>query len=137
MPRRSLVFLISDFISTPGWAMPLAQMSRRHEVVAVRLYDPVEQELPEFGLAVVQDAETGEQMFVDTRDRGFRKRYAEAAGARGGDHVGARQRRGRRAGACPPPTISWTRYCASRICAGAASQLAAGGSLPAHLGLHS
>lgn len=79
MPRRSLVFLVSDFISTPGWAQPLAQMSRRHEVVAVRLYDPVEQDMPEFGMAVVQDAETGEQMFVDTRDRGFRKRYAEAA----------------------------------------------------------
>jgi uncharacterized protein (DUF58 family) len=82
MPRRSLVFLVSDFISTPGWARPLSQMSRRHEVVAVRLYDPVEQELPEFGMAVVQDAETGEQMFVDARDRGFRKRYAEAAGRR-------------------------------------------------------
>ncbi len=79
MPRRSLVFLVSDFISTPGWARPLAQMSRRHEVVAVRLVDPVEQELPEFGMAVVQDAETGEQMFVDAHDRGFRKRYAEAA----------------------------------------------------------
>jgi uncharacterized protein (DUF58 family) len=79
MPRRSLVFLISDFISTPGWGRPLAQMSRRHEVVAVRLVDPVEQELPPFGMAVVQDAETGEQMFVDAYDRGFRKRYAEAA----------------------------------------------------------
>jgi uncharacterized protein (DUF58 family) len=82
MPRRSLVLLISDFISTPGWARPLAQMSRRHEVVAVRLYDPVEQELPEFGMAIVQDAETGEQMFVDAGDRGFRKRYTEAAGRR-------------------------------------------------------
>jgi uncharacterized protein (DUF58 family) len=79
MPRRSLVFLISDFISTPGWAKPLAQMSRRHEVVAVRLYDPLEQELPDFGLAVVQDAETGEQMFVDAHDRLFRRRYAKAA----------------------------------------------------------
>jgi uncharacterized protein (DUF58 family) len=82
MPRRSLVFLISDFISKPGWSRPLAQMSRRHEVVAVRLVDPAEQELPEFGMAVMQDAETGEQMFVDTHDRSFRKRYAEAAGRR-------------------------------------------------------
>lgn len=82
MPRRSLVFLVSDFISQPGWARPLAQMSRRHEVVAVRLCDPAEQELPPFGMAVVQDAETGEQLFVDTHDRGFRKRYAEAAARR-------------------------------------------------------
>jgi uncharacterized protein (DUF58 family) len=82
MSRRSLVLLISDFISTPGWARPLAQMSRRHEVVAVRLYDPVEQALPELGMTVVQDAETGEQMVVDTRDRGFRERYAGAAARR-------------------------------------------------------
>lgn len=79
VPRRSLIFLISDFISTPGWAAPLAQLSRRHEVVAVRLYDPAELDLPEFGVTVLQDAETGEQMFVDSHDRGFRKRYAEAA----------------------------------------------------------
>ncbi len=82
MPRRSLVFLVSDFISTPGWAQPLAQLSRRHEVVAVRLYDPAEVELPAFGMTVVQDAETGEQMFVDSGDRGFRRRFAEAAGRR-------------------------------------------------------
>ena len=79
MRRRSLVFLISDFISTPGWAQPLAQISRRHEVVAVRLWDPAEHELPEFGLAVVQDAETGEQVFVDAHDGGFRRRFAAAA----------------------------------------------------------
>ncbi len=79
MPRRSLAFLISDFISTPGWARPLAQLSRRHEVVAVRLYDPAEMELPEFGMAMVQDAETGEQLFVDAHDGRFRARYAAAA----------------------------------------------------------
>ncbi len=79
MPRRSLAFLVSDFISTPGWAKPLAQLSRRHEVLAVRLHDPVELELPDFGTAIVQDAETGEQMFVDAHDRGFRERYADAA----------------------------------------------------------
>jgi uncharacterized protein (DUF58 family) len=55
-PRRSLVFVVSAFISTPGWAKPLAQLARRHDVVAVRLYDPLEQELPDLGLLVVQDA---------------------------------------------------------------------------------
>jgi len=77
--RRSLVFVVSEFISTPGWTEPLARLARRHEVVAVRLYDPLERELPDLGLLTIQDAETGEQLFVDTHDRGFRKRFAAAA----------------------------------------------------------
>ncbi len=81
-PRRSLMFIVSDFISAPGWAKPLAQLAQRHDVVAVRLYDPMEMELPDLGLLVVQDSETGEQLFVDTHDRGFRKRFAEAAKVR-------------------------------------------------------
>ena len=79
MQRRSLVFVVSDFISTPGWAAPLAHLAQRHEVIAVRLYDPLEMEVPDLGLIVMQDAETGEQLFVDTHDRGFRRRYAGAA----------------------------------------------------------
>jgi len=79
MPRRSLVFVISDFISTPGWGKPLAQLAKRHEIVAVRLYDPLEMEMPDLGLLVIEDAETGEQLFVDTHDKGFRRRFAEAA----------------------------------------------------------
>lgn len=79
MKRRSLVFVVSDFISTPGWTEPLVRLAQRHEVVAVRLYDPLEQELPDLGLLTIQDAETGEQLFVDTHDRGFRKRFAAAA----------------------------------------------------------
>ena len=82
MPRRSLVFVVSDFISQPGWEESLANLARRHEIVAVRLYDPLEMELPDLGLLVVQDAETGEQAWVDTHDRGFRKRFAAAAGRR-------------------------------------------------------
>ena len=80
--RRSVVFVVSDFISTPGWARRLAQLARRHEVIAVRLYDPMEVELPDLGLLVMQDAETGEQLAVDTHDRGFRKRFAAAAAQR-------------------------------------------------------
>jgi uncharacterized protein (DUF58 family) len=45
----------------------------------VRLYDPLEHELPDLGLLTMQDAETGEQLFVDTHDRGFRKRFTRAA----------------------------------------------------------
>ena len=77
--RRSLVFVVSDFISAPGWAKPLALLARRHEVIAVRLYDPLEMELPDIGLFVMQDAESGEQLFIDTHDRGFRKRFTELA----------------------------------------------------------
>jgi uncharacterized protein (DUF58 family) len=77
--RRSLVFVVSDFISAPGWAKPLALLARRHEVIAVRLYDPLEMELPDIGLFVMQDAETGEQLFIDTNDKGFRRRFAELA----------------------------------------------------------
>jgi uncharacterized protein (DUF58 family) len=79
IPRRSLVFVVSDFISAPGWGEPLAHLAQRHEVVAVRLYDPLEMDLPDLGLLVIQDSETGEQLFVDTHDRGFRKRFAAAA----------------------------------------------------------
>ncbi len=81
-PRRSLMFVVSDFISTPGWAEPLAHLAQRHDVVAVRLYDPMETDLPDLGLLVVQDAETGEQLFVDTHDARFRRRFAAAAAKR-------------------------------------------------------
>lgn len=77
--RRSLVFVVSDFISAPGWTEPLAHLVMRHEVVAVRLFDQLEMELPDLGLLVMQDAETGEQVFVDTHDSGFRKRFAALA----------------------------------------------------------
>ena len=87
--RRSLVFVVSDFISAPGWAKPLALLARRHEVIAVRLYDPLEMELPDIGLFVMQDAETGEQLFIDTNDRGFRKRFAELARKREAELRGA------------------------------------------------
>jgi uncharacterized protein (DUF58 family) len=82
IPRRSMIFIVSDFISLPGWEKPLAQLARRHEIVAVRLYDKLEMELPDLGLLVIQDAETGEQLFVDTHDRVFRTRFAAAAARR-------------------------------------------------------
>src|SRR5512136_251367 len=73
--RRSLVFVISDFISAPGWERPLSLLSQRHEVLAVRLWDPRETELPDIGLVVLEDAETGEQVYVDTRNDKFRVRF--------------------------------------------------------------
>lgn len=75
--RRSLVFVISDFFTTPGWERGLTELSRRHEVLAVRLTDPRERELPEIGMVVMNDAETGEHLWVDTNDRRFRQRFSE------------------------------------------------------------
>ena len=77
--RRSLLFVVSDFISDPGWAAPLGRLARRHEVLAVRLFDPLEMALPDIGLLTVEDAETGEQLLVDTQDPGFRDRFEAMA----------------------------------------------------------
>jgi uncharacterized protein (DUF58 family) len=80
--RRSLVFVVSDFISVPGWEETLTPLSMRHDVIAVRLTDPLETRMPDLGFLTFQDAETGEQLFVDTHARNFRARFAAAADAR-------------------------------------------------------
>ncbi len=77
--RRSLVFIISDFICAPGWERPLSLLNQRHEALVVRLWDPREVELPDIGPIIMEDAETGEQLYIDTHDRRFRARFAEAA----------------------------------------------------------
>jgi uncharacterized protein (DUF58 family) len=82
MRQRSCVFVVSDFISEDGWEAPLARLAERHDVVAVRLYDPLEMTMPDLGLVLLQDSETGEQVFVDTGQRGFRERFADAAARR-------------------------------------------------------
>ena len=83
--RRSTLFVASDFISEAGWEKPLGLLAQRHEVVAVRLLDPLELELPDLGLIPIRDAETGEQLLVDTHDAGFRKRFARIAAQREAD----------------------------------------------------
>lgn len=80
--KRSLVFVISDFISEPGWEHSLRLLSQRHETLVVRLWDPREVELPDIGLIMIEDAETGEQLYVDTHDANFRRRFREAAAQR-------------------------------------------------------
>lgn len=85
IPRRSTVFVVSDFMSEPGWERPLGHLQQRHDVVAVRLFDPLELELPDLGLVPLRDAETGEQLWVDTHDAGFRKRFARIAAEREDD----------------------------------------------------
>ncbi len=80
--RRSTVFVVSDFISEPGWEKPLGLLAQKHEVVAVRLFDPLESELPDLGLVTMRDAESGEQMLVDTSNAKFRQRFAQIAAQR-------------------------------------------------------
>lgn len=91
---RSLVFVVSDFISVPGWEKALQGLTRRHEVIAIRLYDRRELELPDVGPLLMDDAETGEQLYVDTHDPGFRRRFEAAAAQREADLQGAFRRAG-------------------------------------------
>jgi len=133
-PRRSLIFVVSDFISVAGWTEGLARLAQRHDVVAVRLYDPLEMELPDLGLLVVQDAETGEQLFVDTHDRGFRRRFQAAAKKREVDLRGALRSAGVDAlelATDDDIVDAILRFADLRK---RRSQLAAGGRLPGHLG---
>ena len=80
--RRSTIFVVSDFISETGWEKPLGLLAQQHEVLAVRLLDPMELELPDLGLIPMRDAESGEYLLVDTHDAGFRKRFAQIAARR-------------------------------------------------------
>lgn len=82
LKRRSQVFVLSDFLSPPGWERALAGLARRHDGIAVRLTDPLEHHLPGAGLVWLQDAETGEQLLLDSSDAGLRERYATQARAR-------------------------------------------------------
>ncbi len=82
LQRRSLVVLVSDFITDPGWERPLSMLARRHDVVAIQVLDRREFDLPDAGPLWIEDAETGEQIFVDTSDAAFRTRLSEAARAR-------------------------------------------------------
>ena len=92
--RRSLIFIVSDFISVPGWFLPLDLLNRRNEVIAIRLWDPREVELPDSGPIIMEDAETGEQLYVDTHDRTFRRRFQEMARRREAELAGAFKRAG-------------------------------------------
>jgi uncharacterized protein (DUF58 family) len=70
---------VSDFISASGWQKPLNLLNHRHEVIAARLSDPREADLPDIGMVLIEDSETGEQMYLDTSDARFRKRFNDSA----------------------------------------------------------
>ena len=133
LKRRSTVFVVSDFISAPGWEQPLAQLASRHEVVAVRLVDPLERELPDLGLMTLRDLESGEQLLVDTHDAGFRQRFAAAAARREDALRQALARAGvdtlelSTEGELGEAIVRFVELRRQR------SRLAAGGGMPAHL----
>jgi uncharacterized protein (DUF58 family) len=80
--KRALIFVVSDFIGPAGWERALALLAQRHEVIAIRLFDPLETRLPDLGLLPLQDPETGEQLIVDTGSASFRSRFERLAQAR-------------------------------------------------------
>jgi uncharacterized protein (DUF58 family) len=80
--RRSLAVIISDFITEPGWERALTQLATRHDVVALQVVDRREVDLPAVGMIYVEDAETGEQIFVDSDDPAFQRRLRAAADER-------------------------------------------------------
>ena len=80
--RRSLLVIVSDFLSEPGWERPFALLARRHELLPVQVVDRREFELPAVGMIYVEDTETGEQIFVDTNDPAFQQRLRTAAAER-------------------------------------------------------
>jgi uncharacterized protein (DUF58 family) len=79
--QRSLVVVVSDFRGPRDWHKPMLQLAARHEVVAVEIRDPREQELVNAGELWLIDAETGRHVRVDTRSARLRGRFAEAADA--------------------------------------------------------
>jgi len=82
LARRCLVVVISDFIGTGEWQRPLLRLSHRNEVVALRIVDGADDALPEAGLIVVQDAETSEQILLDSADPWFRTKFRDGVDER-------------------------------------------------------
>ena len=80
--RRGQIIVVSDFLDTNDWAVPLRRLALRHQVVAVHITDPRELELPAVGMLAVVDTETGEHLHVQTNSPGLRARYAAAAADR-------------------------------------------------------
>jgi uncharacterized protein (DUF58 family) len=80
--RRSLIIVISDFIGDGDWERSLLRLGPRHEVVALRVVDAADDELPAAGLVVIEDAETGEQLIIDSGDPLLRTRLRSAVDER-------------------------------------------------------
>jgi uncharacterized protein (DUF58 family) len=77
--QRAVVIVVSDFRGPLDWRRPLIELAGRHEVVAIEIRDPREQELPNAGVLWLVDPETGRQVRADTRSEKLRERFATAA----------------------------------------------------------
>lgn len=75
--RKSIVFVISDFMDTSAYQMSLKILRKHHDLIAMRIVDPREREIPDVGMIELEDNETGEQILVDTSDREFRNSYSK------------------------------------------------------------
>ncbi len=90
LKRRSIVFLISDFIAPPdSYRRALSAAARRHDLSAFDLQDPAEREIPRMGVVALEDAESGEIVWVDTDDESWRRAFQSEVAAREGEKVGA------------------------------------------------
>ena len=78
LTRRAVVFVVSDF-ATGDFEKPIKLLQRRHEGVAITVWDPREREIPDVGFIELEDAETGEVILVDTSDEDFRKTFKKEA----------------------------------------------------------
>lgn len=94
--RGRLVVLVSDFRGARDWERPLLELCGRHEVVAIEIRDPREQELPDVGELWMVDPETGRRLRVDTGCRRLRERFAAAAAAERAEVAAAIARAGAR-----------------------------------------
>jgi uncharacterized protein (DUF58 family) len=79
--RRSILFLISDFLEDPShYRQALSMTNRRHDIIAVDLSDPMERSIANVGLLTLEDAETGELTWVDTSDKKWQKAFHQRVG---------------------------------------------------------
>jgi uncharacterized protein (DUF58 family) len=81
LKRRSIIFLISDLLDEPArYSKSLSMANRKHDLIAVDLHDPLEDEIADVGMLALEDAETGELLWVDTSDPAWRQLFARRAG---------------------------------------------------------
>jgi len=74
--RKSVLFIISDFIDESEFLKPLKILRKQHDIIALKITDQREKEIPNVGLIELEDEETGEQILVDTSDDNFRNLYS-------------------------------------------------------------
>jgi len=82
LKKRSIVFIVSDFMYENDYFKALSILKNRHDVIAVNMGDVREHEIPDIGYIELEDSETGEQLLVDTSDKEFRKSYTKLVNSR-------------------------------------------------------